>query len=212
MAGGSGTIRWDLVRKARARLAGGQYEPPSVLDAILSTRLLDAVLLDLDACPVGDGHRYRDLVAEVLSGALGEIVDEPLARKEIPAAGGRGDIELPLRLEKLDEFPLWNRWERRYDIRSVIVETKNEKRRGRVEDVSQLAGYFNATKLGRFGILVARKGFSSRAMQNMTDIARDGSSLILPLDHEDLHQLVKATQDGHGMEYLRRRSTLLLQA
>ena len=34
MASGSGTIRWDLVRKARARVADGQYEPPAVLDAL----------------------------------------------------------------------------------------------------------------------------------------------------------------------------------
>jgi hypothetical protein len=184
------------------------------LDKILAARRLDRILLDLDSCPVGQGHEYRNLVAESLSKSLAEVIDVPLSRCEFPAAGGRGDIELPLRTEVLPDYPLWQRWSAKYDARHVIVETKNEKGQAGVEDVSQLAGYLNQVGVGRLGLLVARNGFSRNAIQNMSVVAKGGQSLIIPLDHEHLGELAKASRNGPkaSMEYLRRRETLLLQA
>lgn len=213
MAKSSGQHRWDRVAKARARIANGLYDDASVLDTILSPRRLDRIQFDLDHCQIGQGHQYRDLVAESLSKALADVVDVPMSRCEFQSAGGRGDIELPLRTEVLPDFPLWARWSTRYDVRNVIVETKNEKKQAGVEDVSQLAGYLNQLGVGRFGFLVARNGFSRNAMQNMSAVARRGDNLIIPLAHEHLSELGKASRKGPQatMEYLRRRETLLLQ-
>ncbi len=209
----SGKIRWDRVKKARNRIAAGHYDNDAFFGRILSPRRLDRILFELDECPVGQGHQYRDLVAESLSKILESVVDTPLSRREVPAAGGRADIELPLRTERLDAFPLWDRWAERYQIRSILVETKNEQAQASVQDVSQLAGYFGSTSLGRFGVLVARNGFARNAVTNMAAMARIGASLIIPLNHGQLCELGRASRDGPGasMEYLRRRETLLLQ-
>lgn len=213
VAKSSGNIRRDRIRKARARIAAGHYDNDTVLDIMMSARRLDRILCALDVCPVGQGHLYRDLVAESLSKILGGIVDPSLSRTEIPASGGRVDIELPLRTESLNAFPLWNRWADRYQIRSILVETKNEKAQASVEDVSQLAGYLDATNLSQFGILVARNGFSKNAIQNIACMARHGKRLIIPLDHHQLRELGRASRAGatSSMQYLRRQETLLLQ-
>lgn len=209
----SHSIRKDRVAKARQRIAAGSYDASGVIDSILSNRLLDRVLKDFDRVPVGAGHEYRDLVAECLAASLSNVIDVPLTRTEFLAGGGRGDIDLPVRTEVLRDFPLWDHWTRRYAVRSVIVETKNEKNKASVEDVSQLEGYFGRTKLGRLGILVARMGFTANARQALKGMARDGTSLIIPLDHHGVKELARASKDGPAasMEYLRRQETLLLQ-
>jgi hypothetical protein len=175
-----------------------------VYRTILADRRVDRIQPDLDKCPIGEGHKYRDLVAESLTKSLGGVVDAPLSRKELGVSGGRADIELPIRIEALSNFPLWDHWARRYEIRSIVIESKNQ-------DIGQLERYLNHAGLGSFGIFVARKGFGRNALTNLAKIAKDGDRLILPLDHEGLHQLAKASRAGNGMEYLRRQETLLLQ-
>ncbi len=210
----SGKVRWDRVAKARARIERGHFDAPAALQYILSERRLDRILADFDQCPLGDGHQYRDLVAETVSKCLSEVVDVPLSRKEFKAAGGRADIDLPLRVEALNELPLWARWATKYDMRSIVLESKNEKAQASHEDVSQLAGYLNESGVGRFGLLVARNGFSRNAIATLSSIAKGNRSLIIPLDHEQIRELAKASRKGSmaTMEYLRRRETLLLQS
>jgi len=209
----SGKTRRGRIKNARARIEAGYYDAPVVLDAILSPRRLDRILAELNLCKIGDGNDYRDLVTESLSKILGDVVDSALSRTEIPATGGRADIELPLRTEALDRFPLWDRWAKKYEIHSILIEVKNEKTPATFRDVNQLAGYFSSTKLSQFGILVARSGFSRNAYESMASKARDGDSLIIPLRHNELRELGRASRNGlkESMEYLRRRETLLLQ-
>ena len=214
MAKTSGKVRWGRVNSARARIERGFYDHPAVLDKILSTRRLDRIMADLNNYPVGDGHQYRDLVAETVSKCLADVVDVPLSRREFQAAGGRGDIDLPLRIEALNDLPVWSRWAMKYDMRSIVLESKNERDQASVEDVSQLAGYLEQVGVGHFGLLVARNGFSRNALKNLSSVARGNHNLILPLNHAQLRELGKASKDGSQatMEYLRRRETLLLQA
>lgn len=205
-------IRWDRVAKARARIASGKYDSPTVIRTILGRRGLDRLLNALDKCLVGNGHEYRDVVANILTDSLDGVVDAALSRKEFSAGGGRADIDLPMRLEALHAFPLWDHWTRRYEIRSIIVETKNEVKQATAEDIGQLERYLNRANLGRFGIFVARSGFAQSATTELSAIARKGERLILPLSHSDLHGFAQAANDDNAMEYLRRRETLLLQA
>ena len=209
----SSKVRWDRIRKARTRIEQGFYDDPAVLDKILAPRKLDRILKDLNKCPVGDGHQYRDLVAEVVSKCLSDVVDVPLSRREFKAAGGRSDIELPLRIEALTDLPVWSRWADKYDMRSIVLESKNEKHQSSVQDVSQLKGYLDLLGVGRFGLLVVRNGFSRNTIQNLSRVAKENRTLILPLDHEQLGELANASKDGSKatMEYLRRRETLLFQ-
>ena len=210
----SGKVHWDRVEKARDRIKRGLYDDPKVLDNILSPRRLNRIIADLNKCPIGDGHKYRDLIGETVSKCLSDVVDVPLSRREVAAAGGRGDIELPLRIEALIDLPVWARWADEYDMRSIVLESKNEKSQASVEDVCQLSGYLDTLGVGRFGLLVARKGFSRNATERLSSVARDSRNLIIPLDHEQIGQLAKASRKGSmaTMEYLRRQETLLLQA
>lgn len=210
----SDSIRKDRIAIARKRIANGTYDAPGVLDAILSSRLLDQVLSDLDIVPIGAGHAYRDIVSECLASSLLHVVDVPLSRTEFAAGGGRGDIDLPVKTEVLGSYPLWDHWARRYDVRSIVVETKNEKKKASFEDIGQLEGYFDHTKLGRLGIFVARKGFSANARKRLGTLARDGAKLIIPFDQFALKEFARASAQGpeRSMEYLRRQETLLIQA
>lgn len=206
-------FRKELVERCRARIADGFYDSPEDLERILSPRLLDTILADLNGCPVGDGNAYRDLTAEFLGRCLGDVIDESLVKMEFPCHGGRGDIELPLRLEALHELPLWRLWAERYRATSVIVEVKNEAKKAATSAVQQIDSYLNLAGRGGLGMLVSRSGFTSDAIKQLSQIAKQGHKLILPIRHTDLGQLTKARRKGPRavMEYVRRRQTLLLQ-
>lgn len=206
-------LRNDRVTRCRARIAAGYYDSPAVLARILGPRVLNAVLSDLDKCPVGDGNTYRDLAAEFLSRCLGDVVDEPMVSTEFNAAGGRGDIDLPLRLEALADHPLWLTWAQRYDVNCIVVEAKNEAAKTDTAAVQQIASYLELAGRGRLGMIVSRRGFTANAMEQMSEIAKRGKSLILPIQHDDLPQLARASRSGIGpvTAYLRRRQTLLVQ-
>jgi hypothetical protein len=162
----------------------------------------------IDQCPAKEGDRFRDLVAEVCALALDGIVDVPLIRKEVAVCGGRADIELPLRSENLNSFRQLTTWHAKYDIRMILVETKNLAEAAKHEDVSQLQSYS-----GRFGVIVSRNGFTTAAWKTLHETAKKGEYLILPLDGADLTHLLKARKKGVPTleTILRRKETHLLQ-
>jgi len=172
------------------------------------------VLVDLKQCPKGKGHRYRDIVAEVFATSIGELVDLPLIRKEFSCKGGRGDFELPLRIENISKFPLWDKWCETYKIRSIIVEVKNKKSQATPRDVAQILGYIVTANLGKFGILVSRSGFRESAMKQLQAISSTNEFLILPFEQRDLEYLATMHNCGPGksMELFRRKATLLSQS
>lgn len=213
MDGNQAHLRWDRIAKARARLEAGFYDDPQILDAILD-RCLDDIIVDVVNCPVGDGHRYRDIAAEAISVSLGQVVDPFLMRKEFSSQGGRGDIELPVRTESLSEYPLWDSWSRRFGIRSIVVEIKNTRSHASVRDIQQTLAYLVTSRLGRFGMTVSRSGFSRGARKQLRAIAASDDYLVLPFDQDDLEALLRVSGRGADatMEFLRRKETLLLQA
>lgn len=206
-------VRQQKIDQAKRRIADGFYDSARVLDQIFRARRLDVILRDLDAIPIGDGNAYRDGVAELLSKCLHEVVDVPMVNTEFACHGSRGDIELPLKIEVLPDYPLWQIWANRYDAMSIIVEAKNEKGKTDSGAVRQIHSYLNLARRGRLGFLVSRAGFTANAMDQLTHVAAGGANLILPFTHQDLSQLLKARRDGSiaVMGYVRRKHTLLLQ-
>lgn len=211
------------VEKACKFLASGFYDDPWILEQIWDEAIWRSIGKDAPIsplinrilkCPEGDGAQFRDLTADALSRTLHDIVDTPLVRTEFPCCGGRGDIELPLRTENLGENPLWQTWSRRYEIRSIITETKNTKRLASIRDVQQILGYVVTARLGGFGFLVSRRGFSRNAILNLRAIAEGERYLILPFDQAELCKLltVSALDEKAASVYLRRKETLLRQA
>ncbi|UCE59063.1 MAG: hypothetical protein JSU63_16660 [Phycisphaerales bacterium] len=213
MASSGSPMRWDRVARARKLIESGDYDVPWIVQEFLP-RCQDDIIADVLACPVGEGHRYRDVAAEAVSRSLGSVVDHALMRKEFSSHGGRGDVELPLRTESISDYPLWSLWCRRFGIKSIIIETKNTRTQATVRDVQQTLAYLVTSRLGHFGLVVSRSGFSRGAKKHLCEIASSDEYLLLPLDHHDLIQFIRASVGGptRTMEFLRRKETLLLQA
>jgi len=235
---------WKKIQRARRRIEEGFYTDSEVLKRIekglrrkrfcarvlqvldegpneeekktrdIATGVLSNILLDLKKCPEGKGHLYRDIVAEIFASSLVELVDISLMRREFPCKGGRGDFELPLRIENLSDFILWDKWCVKYNIKSIIVEVKNKKSQAMPSDVAQILSYIIISNLGRFGILVSRSGFRESAMKQLQAISSTNQFLVLPFEQRDLEYL--ATLHNFGqikcMELFRRKATLLAQS
>jgi hypothetical protein len=205
-------LRSDVVMRARARVAKGFYDEPETVDGALEVclqPLWDAVC----HCPVGNGSGYRDAVSELLPALFPGTFDAANRGVEIGNCGARIDLELPLRLEALRELPLWGHWANEYGIRSVLIEVKNESGRAAVEDAKQLIGDLVVAGRGRFGFLVARRGFSTAAMRYMSQVAKIGTFLVVPLSEVHLADLCRLQARGPEAVCgaLRATATQLLQ-
>ncbi len=181
--------RWK-VEKAEAFIEAGFYDDPWILEQVWHhslkktpyRRLCEAIL----ACPKGDGAKFQDLTAEALANILDDLIDEYFILPEFPSGGGRGDIELPFRMENVSGRPLWEQWSRRYGIRSIIVEAKNWQRPAGVSAGFQTSGYLETAHRGCFGFVVSRYGFTDPEWKNLGAIANGENKLVLPLDQRDL--------------------------
>jgi hypothetical protein len=140
-------------------------------------------------------------------------VDQALAREEFACSGARGDAELPIRIERLTDYPLWARWCDEYGIKSLVLEVKNMASPARVRDIQQTLAYLVVAKLGRLGMVVSRAGFTRAAIKYLGAIAQSDRYLILPLAHEELRDLAYvSSRAGACMAYLRRKATVLQRA
>lgn len=184
------TFRQDLVDAARKRVAEGFYDDPDRIGSITDA-IADRVIRDLDAVPVGHGKEYSDAVRTGLLCAWHGAVAPDSTCVDFPNRGARGDIDMPLQLERLDEFPLLVLWAHRYGMQSVVAEVKNERNPAAVEDAKQIVGDLAVARRGRVGLLVARHGFTRPALRYMSELARLGEFLVLPLDHQRLRSLVR---------------------
>lgn len=206
--------RPDIVKRARARLAAGFYDVDEVVDGALEAGGIRLLWEDLCRCPVGAGSQYRDAVSSFLPAIFKDTFDEAYVGVELGNSGARIDVELPLRIEGLSGLPLWDRWASDYGIRSVLVEVKNEEKKAAVEDAKQLIGDLVVAGRGRFGLLIARNGFSSAAVRYMGQVAKATPYLIIPLSHGKLYELCKLSANGPEAVCgaLREVATELLQA
>ncbi len=134
--------------------------------------------------------------------------------KEFPSEGGFGDIAIPLRLERLSKYPLWESWQRKFDIKSIVAEAKNTRMEAGVPAVQQILSYLVTGRRGRFGLLVSRSGFTDNAIEQMQAVADINQYLILPCNGDDLLYLASKRREASEqvMEFFRRKETLLIQA
>lgn len=166
----------------------------------------------LNICPIGDGELYENLVMDSLAKILYGIVDSTIARQQISIEGGFCDIEFPICTEVVDKYPLWDKWCVQYNVKSILVEVKNMKKKAAYEDVNQLGGYLGIGDWGRLGIIVSRSGFSISAESAIRSLAKK-NVLIMPISNEDLTLLLEFSMENSlkVMTFLRRRGNLLLR-
>lgn len=234
---------WKKIQRVRSLIKAGDYLHPEFLISSIETdferfyvplirdiseaenlseeeagkRIIQELLKaleDLRRRPKGKGNRYRDIVADIFGLSLGELVDLKLMRREFPCKGGRGDFELPLCIEKISKFPLWERWCDTYKIKSIIGEVKIKKSQATPQDVAQILCYMVTANLGKFGILASCYGFRESAMKQLRAISSTNEFLILPFEQKDLEYLLSkyACGPNKSMELFRQKATLLTQS
>ena len=203
----------DRLERIRARLGAGIYdELAEELGEWLAWSPDSALLDDFMRIPVGQryGNVYRDKGGELLAQNLGCVLDWTRHTKEPRVAGRKLDLEVPLRLERINCFPPWPVWAARYDIRAVVVEFKNLKSPATSGHVGQLAHYLTIAKRGRFGILVSRNGVTADAMDTMRE-HYEKDMLIIHLCHSDFKTLNDvATNPFRVMQFFAERERDLL--
>ncbi len=210
---------WEKVRLARRRIEEGFYDE-GLLEDLVEWGFLDRFVERIASCPyVSDehpnaGNTFRDLTAMVLAASLPHVIDRPLIRIEFQSEAGRGDIDLPLRIEALGNDCVWMGWVRRYGMTSIVVEAKNMRNKAGVEEVRQLEDYLRNGSLGRMGFLVSRNGFSKNASHKIIEQAHRKECLIIPFSAKTLGGLATAAKVGPQAttKFLRRQETLLMQA
>ena len=121
---------------------------------------------------------------------------------------------MPLCIEKISKFPLWERWCDTYKIKSIIVEVKIKKSQATPQDVAQILCYMVTANLGKFGILVSCYGFRESAMKQLRAISSTNEFLILPFEQKDLDYLLTTYACGpdKSMELFRQKANLLAQS
>lgn len=197
-------------------LKSGFYADPEIQGYILEhPRVYGRLMMDVaDSCPVGNGMEYQRIATKIFVFCLGSLVDPEFVREEVPVEGGRIDSELPLSLENLHEYSLWAHWGHRYAISSIFLEMKNRRTKGSSGDIRSLRGYLASADRGRFGVLIARSGFSRDAIKTMRGcVGGKEDYLILPFDHSDLRALTQAKEGGSKKveTFFRRKATQLVQ-
>jgi len=167
----------------------------------------------LDLCPVGEGILYEHFVLDALGIAFAGIVDSKNVVMHSPSQGGYNDIEFPFCPEMLHQYPFWEPWFYRYEIKSIIAEAKNMEDKASLEDVRQMKDYLDGSKKGRYGTLVSRNGFTRSAMKRLRAYADDSDTLILPITHQDLKTLLRLSVSSplDAIRFLYRQETLLLR-
>jgi hypothetical protein len=207
-------INQKKIKQARDSIRMGMYEAPEIIAKVIDLVVADlrpsVLRRELASCPVGNGSEYRDLTARVWIKALDGAVDVPFVRREFPVAGGRGDIDLPFRFAAMQGQSKVAEWGRRFEMRSILVEVKNEQHPGGVEHVRQIADDVASSPLGRIGFLVCRNGLTTDAQKRLNDVNRNRNMLVLAFNHGELASLVDLDK-GQIDEYLHRKELVTLR-
>jgi hypothetical protein len=173
-----------------------------------------ALLKALGRCPATGSAVYIPLMINVMERSLGPVVAWYDPRANSAKQYSCGVIELPIRTDSLEDFPLWQTWAERYGIECIALEAKNETTRATPDDVKHLKSYLDRAQRGRLGILVSRSGFTRDAMKRIQTYVQADQALILPLRHADLKRLLKLRALGPSevMHFLHQKEASLIGA
>ena len=149
----------------------------------------------LDLCPVADGPLYEHYVFRSLLCLLGHIIDAEYSKQQYKVPGRKIDVLLPFRTEQLHKHQFWESWYHRYRIRGFPVEVKNLTGRAKPDNVGQLFHYLSLAEMGHCGFLISRNGFDVSTFEVIKEHLNK-EILVLPLDNDDLKQLLALVSDG----------------
>jgi len=204
-------VRHDKMTIAKGLADAGFYDTGMFKEAV-TPEVVERIANDLECFPIGEASIYGALTMGVMKAFLRGLIDwDSAGRRSLQTS--QIDIELPINPEALQKYPLWQHWCRQYAVKSIIIETKNNRCRAKPEDVQRLKSSLDVADKGRFGMLISRSGFSRSSTKILRKYACDDQVLIVPINHNDLRMLLRLSMQDQleAMSFLRRKETLLLQ-
>lgn len=213
----------DKYGKGKKTNLDASLSDPSILEQFRSEKsrvinpLDDVDLSETIETPVPDYQALMDAVAEVPAGAAGAdayhraieslltaLFHPALAfpKREFPINDGRKRIDIQYTNVAEQGFFEWLHRVAQVPCAYVPVECKNYSNPVGNPEFDQLAGRFSM-KRGKLGILCYR-GFQYKnaVIKSCRDTALDDRGWILPLDDEDLQDLVnEKVVDGHSTQF-----------
>ena len=148
----------------------------------------DALLRQVVALGTGQAHatEYEDVIEQLLTALLYPSLANPQVQHEIH--NGRKRIDITYTNLATRGFFRWIA--DNYPAMHVFVECKNYGREVGNPELDQISGRFSPSR-GRFGILTCRS-FHDKGLfiQRCIDTAHDDRGFVIPLDDNDLRELI----------------------
>jgi hypothetical protein len=139
-----------------------------------------------------DADRYEKAVEALLTALFYPLLTNPIVQHEIHQ--GRKRIDLTYTNMAIFGFFKW--LAAHYPAAHVFVECKNYGREVANPELDQLSSRFSPTR-GQFGLLICRKFADKNLfMARCRDTAMDGRGFVIPLDDEDLQELITSRRNG----------------
>jgi hypothetical protein len=137
-----------------------------------------------------DADEYEKAIEALLTALLYPVLTCPIVQHAIHQ--GRKRIDLTYTNMAVAGFFKW--LATHYAAAHVFVECKNYGREVRNPELDQLAGRFSPTR-GQFGLLVCRH-FENKNLflDRCRDTALDGRGFVIPVDDDDLKELVRSRE------------------
>ncbi|MEK7632372.1 MAG: hypothetical protein AAB473_01115 [Patescibacteria group bacterium] len=154
----------------------------------------DALIGEVQQTQVGNAEadRYEKAIEALLSALFYPALTNPHVQHELHS--GRKRIDISYVNVMSNGFFHW--LGSHYPAQMVFVECKNYSDDPANPEIDQLSGRFGPSR-GKFGFLVCRKiENKTLLLQRCKDTAVDDRGFMIPLDDEDVFELVKAKQQG----------------
>jgi hypothetical protein len=147
------------------------------------------LLVGLDSCVPGPSKwvEYENIVRDILEYTLVPPLSRPHFQSRTATGIHRRDIIIHI---PSDVEGFWRSISDRFDSWAIIVDAKNYSEEVSGSDVFETSKYLAKEKLGRFGIVVTRKGLDNGARTQQRSLWTIDKKMIVCLNDEDLGRMI----------------------
>lgn len=132
--------------------------------------------------------KYQKLVGDVLELLFCKTLSSPLMQCNDFSKNNRRDFVL---LNATYENHIWRFFRERYDAEYIIVDAKNSDKPITKQDILQMSHYLKVKGVGRFGIIISRKGLGKSSQIALRDTWLHEEKMIVVLDDNDIETMLK---------------------
>jgi len=153
----------------------------------------------LDSFPIDSSKwkEYQSLVMEVLDYSLVPPLESGIEESTSKTGAHRRDIVLHI---PIDTSKFWEWIRNIHSAIGIIVDAKNFTDLIPADEVVTFAKYLSEKKLGLFGVIVTRFGFSEGAQKEQIRLWRDEDKMIVCLNDDDLRKMIVLKKNGEKPE------------